>query len=281
MMNAPVATSRPVDIQRHYLHRYQYHTAMRTPFLLLAFAAYIGVDAQINIGNMAPKAATGGKDVSVEDDLSPFVPNSFIGSFRMENHMFNKGVEEKNSPTNMRYWSSAEMTMTKMEMPDAKKGEAMRILTDLKDKWQYMLMVDDKGTKTAMKSKKKTIVVKDDGKDAAPEVTVTNETKVIDGHTCTKVIVKNTEGTWTGWVAKDMPAPFGDMMRNVKTGDLGMNKRMSEMQGFPLEFEWADANGKDRMVCYMKDVVVGTVDESVFSLDGYEVTEMPSMSFGQ
>jgi hypothetical protein len=28
--------------------------------------------------------------------------------------------------------------------------------------------------------------------------------------------------------------------------------------------------------CYFHDVVVGKVDESVFSLDGYEVTEMPS-----
>jgi len=254
---------------------------MRTPLLLLGFAALITAQAQINIGNMMPKSATGGKDVSVEDDTSPFVPNSFIGSFRMENHLFSKGVEEKNSPTNMRYWSSAEMTLTKMELPDAKESEEMRILTDLKGKWQYMLMVDEKGTKTAMKTKKKTIVVKDDGKDAAPEVTVTEETKVIDGHTCTKVIVKSTDGSWTGWVAKDLPAPFGDMMRNVKTGDPGMSKRMSELQGFPLEFEWADANGKDSMKCYMKDVVVGKVDESVFSIEGYEVTEMPSMSFGQ
>lgn len=252
---------------------------MRTPLLLLALTTINLLAAQVNIGGMIPKPGNS-KGVSVEDDNEPFVPNTFTGSFRMENHLFKNGAEEKNSPTNMRYWSMAEKTMTKVEMPDS-KGQEMRMLTDLKGKWQYMMMVDDKGKKTAMKSKKKKITMRDDGKKPAPEVTVTEETKVIDGHTCTKVIVKSTDGTWTGWVAKDMPAPFEDMMRNVKTGDPGMTKRMSEVQGFPLEFEWLDANGKDRMVCYMKDVVIGTVDESVFSLDGYEVTEMPSMGFGQ
>jgi GLPGLI family protein len=245
--------------------------------LTLALVATLTATAQINIGNMVPKAG-GGQNVSVEDDKSPFVPNSFIGSFRMENHLFKNGKEEKNSPTTLRYWSSAEMTLMKTELPD-NKGQDMKMLTDLIGKWQYMLMTDDKGRRTAMKSRKKNIVVKDDGKHPEPEVKVTDETKVIDGHTCVKVVSTSTDGTWTGWVAKDLPAPFGDMLRNVKTGDPGMSKRMSELQGFPLEFEWVDANGKDTMHCYIKDVVVGTVDESVFSLDGYEVTEMPS--FGQ
>jgi hypothetical protein len=56
---------------------------------------------------------------------------------------------------------------------------------------------------------------------------------------------------------------------------------MAEMQGFPLEFQWVDANGKDRMVCYMRDVLLTPPAESLFSLDGYEVTEMPSMTIGQ
>jgi hypothetical protein len=71
------------------------------------------------------------------------------------------------------------------------------------------------------------------------------------------------------------------MARNVKTGDPGLTKRMGEMQGFPLEFQWVDVNGKDRMVCYMRDVLLTPPAESLFSLDGYEVTEMPSMTFGQ
>jgi GLPGLI family protein len=252
---------------------------MRIQVLSLALVASLIAHAQINIGSMMPKGS-GGKEVRVEDDNDPYVPNSFTGSFRMENHLFKTGVEEKNSPTTLHYWSTAEMTLMKTELPD-QKGQDMKMMTDLKGKWQYMLMTDNKGRKTAMKSRKKKVVVKDDGKHAAPEVKVTDETKVIDGHTCVKVTSTSAEGTWTGWVAKDLPSPFGDMLRNVKAGDPSMSKRMSELEGMTLEFEWVDANGKDSMRCYIKDVVVGKVDEGLFSLDGYEVTEMPSMTIGQ
>lgn len=246
---------------------------MRASLLLPALLTSMLTTAQIDIpGVMA------GEVVQVEEDKSPFVPNTFIGSFRMESHLFKNGREEKNSPTNMRYWSSAEKTLVKTEMPNS-KGQDMKLLTDLKGKWQYMLITDDKGNKTAMKSRKKNIVVKDDGKHPAPEVKVTDETRVIDGHTCVKVVSTNAEGTWTGWVAKDLSSPFGDMLRNVKAGDPAMSRRMSELEGMTLEFEWADANGRDTMHCHIKDVVVGKVDEAVFSLEGYQVTEMPS--FGQ
>jgi len=251
---------------------------MRIQVLSLALVASFIASAQINLGGMMPKPGGGTKGMSVEDDKDPFVPNTFIGSFRMENHLYKNGVEEKNSPTTMRYWSSAEKTLMKTELPD-QKGQDMKLLTDLKGKWQYMLMTDDQGQRTAMKSHKKKVVMKDDGKHPAPEVKVTDETKVIDGHTCVKVVSTSSEGTWTGWVAKDLPGPFADMLRNVKTGDPAMTKRMSELQGFALEFEWADADGKSTMHCYVKEVEVGKVDESVFNLDGYEVTEMPS--FGQ
>ncbi|MFN8350517.1 MAG: hypothetical protein U0U25_03535 [Flavobacteriales bacterium] len=246
---------------------------MRTLLLSVALLASLFATAQIDLSKIMA-----GQGVKVEDDKSPFVPNSFVGSFRMENHLYKNGVEEKHSPTTMRYWSSADMTLIKTEMPE-QKDQDMRMMTDLKGKWQYMLMTDDKGGKTAMKSRKKTVTVDKEAEGKMADVTVTNETKVIDGHTCVKVVSKSSEGTWTGWVAKDLPSPFGDMLRNVKAGDPAMSERMSKLDGMTLEFEWTDANGKDSMRCYIKDVVVGTVDAGVFSLDGYEVMEMPS--FGQ
>lgn len=220
-----------------------------------------------------------GGGMKVEDDNSPFVPNEFVGSFRMEMHMFDGAAEKKNSPTNMRYWSTEDKTMNKMEMPD-EKGRDMRMMTDLKGKWQYTLMTDEKGKKTAMKSKKKKVTMAEEKATKEPEITVTSETKTIEGHVCTKTIVKTEDGTWTGWVAKDIKAPFGDMARSVgHRGNDKMMKSYKGMQGFPLEFEWVDAKGTDRIVCYMKELKVGPVDAGVFSLDGYEVTEMPS--FGQ
>lgn len=258
---------------RSHYFRSNHPKPMRILLLPIALVASLIAAAQIDLSKIMA-----GQGMKVEDDTSPFVPNSFVGSFRMENHLYKNGVEEKYSPTTMRYWSSAEMTVIKTEVP-GQKGQDMRMMTDLKGKWQYMLMTDDKGRKTAMKSRKKTVTVDKEAEATAAEITVTDETKVIDGHTCVKVISKSPEGTWTGWVAKDLASPFGDMMRNVKAGDPAMSARMSKLDGMTLEFEWADANGKDTMHCYIKDVVVGPVDASVFSLEGYEVMEMPS--FGQ
>ncbi|MBK6410311.1 MAG: hypothetical protein IPF78_11575 [Flavobacteriales bacterium] len=46
--------------------------------------------------------------------------------------------------------------------------------------------------------------------------TVTKETKTIDGHLCKKVIARNEEGTWTAWVAQDIPTPFADLLRSMR-----------------------------------------------------------------
>jgi hypothetical protein len=211
----------------------------------------------------------------IEDDNSPFVPNSFTGSFRMEMHTYKGSAEDKNSPMNMFYWSTPEMTLHKMESP-ATKGQDLRILTDHKGKWTYTLMTDNKGRKTALKTRKKKITVKS-GAAQAPAISVTDETKTIDGHLCRKVIATSAEGTWTGWVAQGLQSPFEDMARSVQQGDGGM-RVPKEADGFPLEYEWVSADGKDRLTCRTHDLVIGKVDEAVFSLEGYSVTEIPSFS---
>ncbi|MBK8497626.1 MAG: DUF4412 domain-containing protein [Flavobacteriales bacterium] len=220
-----------------------------------------------------------GHGVKMEDDNDPFVPNEFIGSFRMEMHHYDGTVEQKNSPMNTRYWSKEDMTLNATEMPE-RKGRQMKMLTDLKGKWSYMLMTDEKGKRTAMKSRKRKVVMEEASTTAKkePVITVTKETRVIEGHTCTKVIVVTEDGTWTGWVAKDVKAPFTDMMRSVQ--QRGNDNHMHAVQGvdgMPLEFEWLPADGKSRMVCYIKELESGKVDPAVFSLDGYEVVEMPSV----
>lgn len=231
--------------------------------------------AQVDMNKMLQGRMGGAQ---VQDDNDPFVPNTFIGSFTMETHTMKNGAEDRNSPMSTQYWSNTDMVLMQTAMPDA-KGQDMKMMTDLKGKWQYMLMTDDKGKKTAMKSHKKKFTMKEDPKKAAPEVIATNETKTIEGHLCKKVIVKSEDGTWTGWVAEEIPTPFADMMRSMKGGDPAMMERMNQVKGMPLEYEWVSTDGKQTIHCYFRDVVVGTVDASVFSLDGYEVMEMPS--FGQ
>jgi hypothetical protein len=245
------------------------------------------MSAQVDINKMIQeRMAKQGQQVAqpgqpggmkIEDDNDPFVPNSFIGSYRMEMHMFEKDVEKKDSPMNLRYYGNAEMMLMKNDMM-ARDGREMTMLTDLKGKWQYVLMTDEKGKKTAMKShKKKVIMDKKEAEDKRPEIAVTNETKTIDGYACTKVIVKSEDGIWTGWVAKGVKGPFADMARNIEQHGGAASLKLDEgVDGFPMEYEWVDAKSGDRIVCYTRDLKIGEVDPSIFSLDGYEVMEMPS-----
>lgn len=220
--------------------------------------------AQFDINSILQQQGAG---MRMQDDTDPFVANAFTGSFRMEMHMFDSIAERKESPMNLRYWSSPEMTLVRTALP-GQNGREMKMMTDLKGKWQYMLMTDAEGKRMAMKSRKKKIVVTDSlqqkqNAKQEMEFTVTNEKKTIDGHACTKVIGKSTDGVWTGWVAQDLKGPYADMAKHVRSGDASLNKHMSEVQGFALEFEWLPVDRKNKMVCYVKDVLPGSVDADV------------------
>lgn len=218
--------------------------------------------------------------VRVEDDNDPFKPNAFTGSFRMEMHRFADGVEDANGPVNMHYWSSPDMTLMQMAAPTAKGGAQtdMKILTDLKGKWTYFLMTDPRGNKTAMKSRKKKVIVDGEEAEGHREFTVTKETKMIDGHKCTKVVGTTEDGTWTGWVAKDIAVPFGDVANSMSRSAMQRGHQDWEgLSGFPLEFETADKDGKKTMQAFVKDLQVGEVDPSVFSIADYKVMEVPGI----
>lgn len=219
------------------------------------------------------------QQVKMVDDNDPFTPNQFEGSFRMQMHSFSKNVEQKNSPTNVRYWSSPEMSMIGLAV-ETGQGSELKMLTDHKGKWSYMLMADEKGNKTAMKSRKKKVTVTEDEQAVDNgKFTVTKETKMIEGHLCTKVIATTEDGTWTGWVAPDIAVPFGDIANNMNRSAIRKKQQdWQGLQGFPLEYEMVDKNGKDRIVVYVKDLQIGEVDPSVFSISDYKVMEIPGMS---
>lgn len=245
--------------------------------ILLSISTAPSLFAQVDINKMIQDGMqqSGQGKAQIEDDTDPFVPNTFVGSFRMEMHSY-KGEEElKSSPMDLHYWSSKTMTLVQTTGESIKQD--VKMLTDLEGKWQYILMTDAKGTMTAMKSPKKKIKMDEDLARNVPDVQVTDETKVIDGHRCSKVISKDDKGVWTGWVTKEIEAPFADMMRQVQQpGQSDHSEVLTGAYGMPLEYKWVDADGKDRILCYIHDLKIGEVDEKLFSLEGYEVIEMPS-----
>lgn len=215
----------------------------------------------------------------IETDDSPFVPNTFIGSFIMD-ITTNDGKSKEPHSMTMHYASSADMTSMHMESPEM-KDQQMTMMTDLKNKFQYMLMTDNWGKKTAMKTPKMKInmdAVKhdaDNAKDTDAEVTITNETKTIEGQLCTKIIVKSKDGTMTSWVARELDVPFTDLTNNMIKSDALLGYDQEKMKGFPMEFEMVDTENKTTMTGRTRELKVGNVPASTFSLDGYQVVELP------
>lgn len=209
----------------------------------------------------------------VEEDNCHFVPNAFVGNFKVEQHFYNNGGERKQSPNTLHYFGSEDKTLVYGTDKEG-KAENMRILTDLRGKYTYPLSTHSKGHRSALKLRKKNITMKE-GKDGQqPEVTVTSETRTVLGHMFVKTSIKDEHGTVTCWVAEDVPAPFGDMMRSMlPSGNL------EKMKGFALGSEFVDAHGKNRSTNTVKELELGPVDAAIFSLGVYEIQELPS--FGQ
>lgn len=216
----------------------------------------------------------GNSNVKVEDDDGLFVPNSFVGRFTMEMQSWENGKPGSDKPMVVNMSNSADKSLMAFSTDE---GMNMKMLTDLKGKWTYLLIDNPEGGKMAMKSHKKKVTYT--GKEAEAKddwkVTLTQETKTIDGHVCTKVIGTGEEGTWTAWVAKDLKIDFGNVMGTMGTRE--DEPIWKEVNGFPLEMEMKDEKGQTMMQMHMKDIRNGPVDDAVFSLEGYQVMEMPSM----
>lgn len=253
-------------------------TLLAAGTLLLAAPASAQVDINKMIQERMQQQGQNGQPgtpsgISVQEDTDPFVANDFVGSFRMELHHFKDGVEEKGSPMNLYYWSSPDKTLIRTES-ERMEGQDMRVMTDLKGKFQYMMMTDKKGKKTAIKQRKMKVTMDKERAEKEPKVTRTDETRTIDGHLCRKYTGVDEDGTWTGWIAEDMKGAYTDMARNAAKGSERFSKDMREMPGMAMEWEWVSAKGKEKSVGYTRDLTYGEVDESTFSLEGYEVQDM-------
>ncbi|MEZ4789040.1 MAG: DUF4412 domain-containing protein [Flavobacteriales bacterium] len=252
---------------------------MRKHILPLAAGALLlatTTTAQVDMNAILQQS---GSNMRMEQDTDPFVPNAFVGSFTMDMHFFENGKESKNSPMISTIHSSESKLAFDSKSPEMK--ESVRMIIDQKEKMQYMLMDDGKGNKMAMKTRKMKVTGMEESNRNAADIQVTDETKTIDGHVCKKMIAKDEDGTWTGWMAQDIEMPFHSVMRDMRGKGAEMHDdALAGVHGFPLEYEWVSNDGKERVTCRIRDLKLGTVDEGAFSMKGYQLMEMPMMPPG-
>ena len=159
---------------------------------------------------------------------------------------------------------------------------SMTILVDNAKGKQYMLM-NANGQKMAMAlpvntTDKATAAAKD------PKVTITKETKTVDGYKCTKVITETEEQKADLWVTQDVGMQYADfykMMNSAKGPQGGSMVKIPDLKtvkGFPVEIISTDKKKAETVTIKIKNISKAKVDQKLFSTEGYQMMDSGGMS---
>ncbi len=140
-------------------------------------------------------------------------------------------------------------------------------------------LMDKNGSKTGTKMKMPSMLLKETVDKDPMVITVTSETKTINGYNCTKYTMENGEYTGYMWMTKDVKWNYADfankMGKMLSRGNKGtMMKMDAGMTGFPVLVYQKEKNGKNAYETSYSDIVVGNCNEDLFSTAGYEITDM-------
>ncbi|MBK8339980.1 MAG: DUF4412 domain-containing protein [Flavobacteriales bacterium] len=214
--------------------------------------------------------------ITMEPNNDPYEPLGFRGSFRMEVEMFKDGQAQGERSLNARYAFKDDMVVVEMMMAERPGG--MRMLYDLRGKWNYILQ-NEGAKRTAMKMR----MMKMTKTDATPpqEKTTferTDAIRTIEGRSCRKYNGATSNGTWEAWVAEEVKFNMAKAMRQI-SGDKAFDQwqGIEGIGGLTMEMTWNTKETGEKMIVHIHDLTSGSVDEALFSLDGYSVMEMPSL----
>jgi hypothetical protein len=219
----------------------------------------------------------GGQQMTFEENTDPFTPLNFTGSYRMEVMTYEADGPTKESPMNV----NMAFTPDKMALLPEMKGskEQVRMVMDLRNKLTYTLITDGQGQRTGIKMKMMKATAKGADVQEAEEAKVvrTSETRTINGYTCTKYTYASSEGKGEAWVAEEVKFDMMSAMAQMAGAKKTEGWQNVKHEGLVMENTWNDANGTDKVVMIVHDLVVGKVDEALFSTAGYEMQDMTAI----
>ncbi len=221
----------------------------------------------------------GGAAITMEEISDPLPPLEFTGSMRLVVHSTGKGIKASDETAEIRLaFKSDGMAM----VPETKDpGKQIRMVFDLPARHSYTLITDEKGNKSAIKMKmmrmSSTATSPDDPNEPEGQVVRTEETKTIEGHSCRKYTYSAPDGSGEAWIAEDVKFDVMRAFANMAGGDHLQHGPRMGYEGLMMESTWTAADGSTSSTMHVKDLKVGTVDEGMFSLAGYQIQDMTSM----
>ncbi|MDX1909039.1 MAG: DUF4412 domain-containing protein [Bacteroidia bacterium] len=244
-------------------------------------------------GNEEVTITTSDSEVTIGVDNSPNTgvkPSEFIGSFTMEIHSFDsKGNPDKNNPVRMQY-HIAEYQFAVLQVPAGSTVADEKNITifDRQTRKMTSKAIDNKGNKTASVTKIPSFMIgtKTTGTTSsgapASDVTVkkTGKTKMIEGFSCEEILIETTDATTTVWFTtgwKYNPMMFMDFIK-FRDNTTGQVFDATTAQGYGAWLEMHTVSKKDntKSDMYVRSIKNG-LSTSVFSLDGYQVSDMSSI----
>jgi hypothetical protein len=218
-----------------------------------------------------------GAPASEVANTDPFAPLGFTGSYRIELRTYHNGVEQAESPAaiGMAFTPERMVLIPRQKEPD----QEVRVLVDLRNKHLYTIITDAKGTKIGLKTTMVRHTAEDEKSSTeAPTLEHTTTTREINGYTCHKIIYTTGEGIGEAWVAEEFDFDTMDALAHLSGGQKMQQWQMMEVKGLIMENKWASADGKEVVEMFVRDLVVGKVDASLFDTSGIEIRDLTSVS---
>lgn len=186
-------------------------------------------------------------------------------------------VSDKNKdPMIMKVAASG--TKMVMEPQQMTPQGTMKFLVDNTTSKQYML-VDANGQKMAMAFDMNDFGKTNESK-TPPKITITKETRTVDGYKCTKVIAETDDqltDMWTTEAVGMQYADFSKMMASAqKQNPYASVPELKNMKGFPVEIVTTDKKSKSVTTINIRDISKAPVSPEVFSMKGYQVMDVPA-----
>jgi hypothetical protein len=203
--------------------------------------------------------------------LSVFTVNAQDFSFDMEM----TGVKMK-EPMIMKLYSSGTKMVIKPQIAGA---GGMSVLVDEATKKQY-LMMDNAGQKMAMVMNYTDQMNKAAETASDTKITVTTETKTIDGYKCKKIIAESAESKSDIWLTEDLGMNYADLYKMMSASGNGPQGKknqlpaMKDVKGFPIEMNVTDKAKQETINIRIKNISKAKISPSMFSLEGYQMMDM-------
>lgn len=205
----------------------------------------------------------------------------FSGFLAAQDLSFNLSITTVKNPEPVLIKVSVSGSKIAMQPQNMGTPGSMTILIDNAKGKQYMLM-NANGQKMAMAVNMNSV---EKAAEAAkdPKVTITKETKTVDGHKCTKVITETEEQKADLWITEDVGMQYSEFskMFNSAKGPQGSIAKMPELKnvkGFPIEIISTDKKKGETVTMKIKNISKAKVDQKLFSMEGYQMMDAGNMT---